>query len=114
MLPNFRTPLTKRGLLEFLGTQREPITTKVASIDIDSRASTVTEMLERCVAQGLAERATNQRPREYGLSDEGSADVWIHSDPKNANITPNRLPNRTRQSQREPKKSPIQQRRARR
>jgi len=59
--------LTKRGLLDYLGAQREPVTAKVASIDLDSRASTVTEMLERCVAQGLAERTTTQRPREYRL-----------------------------------------------
>src|SRR5215472_7020695 len=64
-------PLTKRGLLEYLGAQREPVTAKAASIDLDSRASTVTEMLERCVAQGLAERATDQRPREYKLRHEG-------------------------------------------
>jgi hypothetical protein len=63
--------LTKRGLLDYLGAQREPVTAKVASIDLDSRASTVTEMLERCVAQGLAERTTTQRPREYRLSGEG-------------------------------------------
>jgi len=63
--------LTKRSLLEYLGMQPEPVTAKAASIDLDSRASTVTEMLERCVAQGLAERATDQRPREYKLSHEG-------------------------------------------
>jgi len=28
-------------------------------------------MLERCVAQGLAERTTEQRPREYRISQEG-------------------------------------------
>ena len=64
-------PLTKRGLLEYLQGQAEPVTAKVASIELDSRASTVTEMLERCVAQGLVERATDQRPREYKLSDAG-------------------------------------------
>lgn len=64
-------PLTKRGLLEYLESQPGPVTAKIASIDLDSRASTVTEMLERCVAQGLAERTTDQRPREYRLSDEG-------------------------------------------
>lgn len=63
--------LTKRGLLEYLEGQSEPVTAKVASIDLDSRASTVTEMLERCVAQGLVERTTDQRPREYKLSDAG-------------------------------------------
>ncbi|HKW64361.1 MAG TPA: hypothetical protein VJN89_17555 [Candidatus Acidoferrum sp.] len=66
-----QAPLTKRALLEYLEIQREPTTAKVASIDLDCRASTVTEMLERCVAQGLAERTTDQRPREYKLSDEG-------------------------------------------
>jgi len=64
-------PLTKRGLLEYLGAQQDPVTARVASIDLDSRASTVTEMLERCVAQGLAERTTEQRPREYRISQEG-------------------------------------------
>ncbi len=66
-----QVPLTKRGLLEYLAGQPGPVTAKVASIDLDSRASTVTEMLERCVAQGLVERATHQRPREYKLSDAG-------------------------------------------
>lgn len=63
--------LTKRGLLEYLEGQSGPVTARVASIDLDTRASTVTEMLERCVAQGLVERATDQRPREYKLSDAG-------------------------------------------
>jgi len=66
-----QVPLTKRGLLEYLAAQQGPVTAKVVSIDLDSRASTVTEMLERCVAQGLAERTTDQRPREYKLSEEG-------------------------------------------
>jgi len=45
--------------------------TKVASVDLDARASTVTEMLERCAAQGLVERQANQRPREYRTTDIG-------------------------------------------
>src|SRR5216684_7973250 len=64
-------PLTKRRLLEFLEGQEELVTAKVVSIDLDSRASTVTEMLERCAAQGLVEREANQRPREYRISDTG-------------------------------------------
>src|SRR5712692_2289572 len=64
-------PLTKRRLLEFLEGQEELVTAKVVSIDLDSRASTVTEMLERCAAQGLVEREANQRPREYRISEAG-------------------------------------------
>src|SRR6266849_8704641 len=63
-------PLSKRRLLEFLEGQG-PVTAKAASIDLDSRASTVTEMLERCAAQGLVERDEKQRPREYVLTDVG-------------------------------------------
>jgi hypothetical protein len=33
-------PLRKQRLLEFLGAQKGPITAKVASIDLDTRAST--------------------------------------------------------------------------
>jgi DNA-binding MarR family transcriptional regulator len=79
--------LTKRGLLEYLGAQRAPVTAKVASIDLDSRASTVTEMLERCVAQGLAERATDQRPREYKLSDEGRRRLDLFSSKERVQTT---------------------------
>ncbi|SRR2546430_955890 len=71
-----QVPLTKRGLIEYLGRQIEPVTAKAASIDLDSRASTVTEMLERCVAQGLVERRADQRPREYKLSDEGRRQLF--------------------------------------
>jgi len=64
-------PLSKRRLLEFLEGQKGPVTAKAASIDLDTRASTVTEMLERCAAQGLVERDEKQRPREYVLTDVG-------------------------------------------
>src|ERR1700687_3821510 len=64
-------PLSKHRLLEFLEGQKGPVTAKVASIDLDTRASTVTEMLERCAAQGLVERQANQRPREYRISHTG-------------------------------------------
>jgi DNA-binding MarR family transcriptional regulator len=64
-------PLSKRRLLEYLERQKGPVTAKVASIDLDSRASTVTEMLERCAAQGLVEREVNQRPREYAITAAG-------------------------------------------
>lgn len=64
-------PLSKRRLLEFVEAQKGPVTAKAASIDLDSRASTVTEMLERCVAQGLVERGENQRPREYMITETG-------------------------------------------
>jgi hypothetical protein len=64
-------PLSKRRLLEYLEAQKAPVTAKAASIDLDTRASTATEMLERCAAQGLVQRAENQRPREYGISGAG-------------------------------------------
>ena len=64
-------PLSKHRLLEFLETQKEPVTAKVVSIDLDTRASTVTEMLERCAAQGLVERESNQRPRQYTITGAG-------------------------------------------
>src|SRR5260370_30789438 len=64
-------PWSKLRLLEFLEGQKEPVTAKVASIDLDTRASTVTEMLERCAAQGLVEREANQRPRDYRITDTG-------------------------------------------
>jgi DNA-binding MarR family transcriptional regulator len=64
-------PLSKHRLLEFLEAQKGPVTAKVASIDLDTRASTVTEMLERCAAQGLVEREANQRPRHYRITDTG-------------------------------------------
>src|ERR1700692_975634 len=64
-------PLSKHRLLEFLEGQKGPVTAKVASIDLDARASTVTEMLERCAAQGLVEREANQRPRDYRITDTG-------------------------------------------
>jgi len=66
-----QAPLTKRGLLEYLGAQQGPVTAKAASIDLDSRASTVSEILERCVAQGLVERTTEERPRHCQMSQEG-------------------------------------------
>lgn len=64
-------PLSKRRLLEYLEGQKGLVTAKAASIDLDTRASTATEMLERCAAQGLVERAENQRPREYRISEAG-------------------------------------------
>ena len=64
-------PLNKRRLLEYLEGQKGPATAKAASIDLDTRASTATEMLERCAGQGLVEREANQRPREYVLTDAG-------------------------------------------
>src|SRR5467141_3072470 len=64
-------PLSKQRLLEFLEAQNAPVTAKAASIGLDTRASTVTEMLERCAAQGLVEREANQRPREYRITDTG-------------------------------------------
>jgi DNA-binding MarR family transcriptional regulator len=64
-------PLSKQRLMEFLEGQKGPVTAKAASIDLDTRASTVTEMLERCAAQGLVEREASQRPREYRITDAG-------------------------------------------
>jgi DNA-binding MarR family transcriptional regulator len=91
-------PLSKQRLLEFLGAQRGPITAKVASIFLDARASTVTEMLERCAAQGLVEREANQRPREYAITAAGRQRLaaFVPSEPesepksieKETNVTP--------------------------
>jgi len=64
-------PLSKRRLLEYLERQKGPVTAKVVSIDLDSRASTVTEMLERCAAQGLVQREAKQRPRDYKITEIG-------------------------------------------
>jgi len=70
-------PLSKRQLLEYLERQIVPVTAKAVSIDLDSRASTATEMLERCAAQRLVERDANQRPREYQLTDNGRRSLEI-------------------------------------
>jgi DNA-binding PadR family transcriptional regulator len=72
--------LTKRRLLEYLSTQTAPVTAKVVSIDLDSRASTVTEMLERCAAQGLVGRE-DKRPREYRITEAGRERLRFWSNP---------------------------------
>jgi hypothetical protein len=72
-------PLSKHRLLEFLEGQTEAVTAKIASIDLDSRASTVTEMLERCAAQGLAERDANERPRLYTITEAGRRSLELFS-----------------------------------
>jgi hypothetical protein len=66
-----QVPLSKHRLLEFLEGQTEAVTAKIASIDLDTRASTATEMLERCAAQGLVERDGNERPRQYTITEAG-------------------------------------------
>ena len=63
--------LTKAITLEYMVTVAKPITAKELSIDLDSRASTASELLERMTAQGLCTRETKQRPREYVLTDAG-------------------------------------------
>jgi DNA-binding IclR family transcriptional regulator len=63
--------LTKQAALEYLARTHRPVTAKILAIDLDSRASTASELLERMTAQGLTERDPNQRPREYTLTDSG-------------------------------------------
>lgn len=63
--------LSKRRLLEYVAAQTAPVRAKVVSIDLDTRASTATEMLERCASQGLVEREADQRPREYRITEAG-------------------------------------------
>jgi len=76
--------LSKRRLLEYLEDQKAPVTAKVVSIDLDTRASTATEMLERCAAQGLVEREANRRPRDYRITEEGRKRLksWSTADPE--------------------------------
>ncbi len=64
-------PLTKKTALEYLLAQGKPCTAKEVAIDLDSRASTSSELLERCAAQGLVTRNEKLRPREYSLTAEG-------------------------------------------
>jgi DNA-binding MarR family transcriptional regulator len=63
--------LQKGDALEYLDRQAKPVTAKELAIDLDSRASTASELLERMTAQGLVKRDPNQRPREYALTDAG-------------------------------------------
>ncbi len=63
--------LTKQDALEYLTRQAGPVTAKDLGIDLDSRASTASELLERMTAQGLVERDAKQRPRQYSLTDAG-------------------------------------------
>jgi len=64
-------PLTKQTALDYLERSGKPATAKELAIDLDSRASTASELLERMTAQGLVERDEKQRPREYVLTDAG-------------------------------------------
>lgn len=73
--------LSKRRLLEYLSTQTSPVTAKVVSIDLDTRASTATEMLERCARQGLIERE-DKRPREYKITEAGRERLRFWSSPR--------------------------------
>lgn len=66
-------PLTKRTALDYLERQGKPVTAKELAIDLDSRTSTASELLERMTAQGLTKRDEKQRPREYVLTDTGRA-----------------------------------------
>jgi DNA-binding MarR family transcriptional regulator len=63
--------LTKKTALEYMTDRGMPITAKELAIDLDSRASTASELLERITAQGLAQRDPKQRPREYVLTEAG-------------------------------------------
>jgi DNA-binding MarR family transcriptional regulator len=64
-------PLTKKTALEYLLTQGKPCTAKEVAIDLDSRTSTSSELLERCAKQGLVTRNEKLRPREYSLTADG-------------------------------------------
>jgi len=65
-------PLTKHTALDYLERrQGKAATAKELAIDLDTRASTASELLERMTAQGLVERDQRQRPREYVLTDAG-------------------------------------------
>ena len=64
-------PLTKANAMAYMARRGEPVTAKELSIDLDSRASTASELLERMTAQGLSTRDPKQRPREYTLTDAG-------------------------------------------
>jgi len=64
-------PLTKQTALDYLQRRGKAVTAKELAIDMDSRASTASELLERMTAQGLVERDQKQRPREYVLTDAG-------------------------------------------
>lgn len=63
--------LTKAITLEYMASVTRPVTAKELSIDLDSRASTASELLERMTAQGLCARDAKQRPREYAMTDAG-------------------------------------------
>jgi len=63
--------LQKRNALEYLEGQAGPVTAKALAIDLDTRASTASELMERMAAQGLVSRITDQRPREYSLTEAG-------------------------------------------
>src|SRR5260370_30547643 len=64
-------PLTKHTALDYLQRQGKAVTAKELAIDMDSRASTASELLERMTAQGLVERDKKERPRVYALTDAG-------------------------------------------
>ena len=64
-------PLTKLSAMGYMADRDRPVTAKELSIDLDSRASTASELLERMTAQGLSTRDPKQRPREYALTDAG-------------------------------------------
>ena len=63
--------LTKFAALQYMEHQGKPITAKELAVDLDSRASTASELLERMTSQGLVERDQDERPREYTLTDAG-------------------------------------------
>jgi len=63
--------LQKRDALEYLLRQDKPVTAKELAVDLDSRASTASELVERMASQGLVTRDVNQRPRRYSLTEAG-------------------------------------------
>jgi DNA-binding MarR family transcriptional regulator len=72
--------LTKAVTLEYMANRTKAITAKELSIDLDSRASTASELLERMTAQGLCMRDPKQRPREYALTPSGRERLaWLRA-----------------------------------
>lgn len=65
--------LTKTAAMEYMARRGRPVTAKELAIDLDSRASTASELLERMTAQGLCTRVEAQRPREYTLLENALA-----------------------------------------
>lgn len=63
-------PLAKYAALDYLDKHKQA-TAKELALDLDSRAATALELLERCTSQHLAERDEKERPRVYRLTGQG-------------------------------------------